>query len=55
MDKNYIIDLVKKIVNKEFHSKTESGVIVHDGRIQFRCPYCHEGKTKTKKKRKCLS
>ena len=50
MDKNYIIDLVKKIVNKEFHSKTESGVIVHDGRIQFRCPYCHEGKTKTKKR-----
>ncbi len=50
MDKNYIIDLVKKITNKEFHSKTESGVIVHDNRIQFRCPYCHEGRTKTKKR-----
>lgn len=50
MDKSYIIELVRKIVNKEFHSKTESGVIEHDGRIQFRCPYCHEGKTKTKKR-----
>lgn len=50
MDKSYILGLVQKIVNKEFHSKTETGIINHDNRIQFRCPYCHEGRTKTKKR-----
>lgn len=48
--KNYIINIVQKIVNKEFTSKPESSIITHEDRVQFRCPYCHEGRTKTKKR-----
>lgn len=37
-------------MNKEFSTKVESTVITHEDRVQFRCPYCHEGRTKTKKR-----
>lgn len=50
MDRKYIIDITQKIVNKEFFSTIERKILEHDDRIQFRCPYCHEGKTKTKKR-----
>lgn len=46
----YIKNIVEKIVNKEFTSNIERNVILHSDRIQFRCPYCHEGRTKTKKR-----
>jgi hypothetical protein len=48
--KEYIQVVIKNIVNKEFSSNTEQLVIPHNDRVQFRCPYCHEGKTKTKKR-----
>lgn len=48
--KEYINHIVKKIVNKEFSSKIERTVISHNDRVQFRCPFCHEGRTKTKKR-----
>lgn len=48
--KEYINHIVHKIVNKEFNSSLERTVISHSDRVQFRCPYCHEGRTKTKKR-----
>jgi hypothetical protein len=48
--KNYIIDIVQKIINSEFSTQIERKVLDHDNRINFRCPYCHEGRTKTKKR-----
>lgn len=48
--KNYIISIIQKVVDKEFSTKVESTVIPYEDRIQFRCPYCHEGRTKTKKR-----
>jgi hypothetical protein len=50
MDKNYIQSVVQKIVDKQFTSSNERRILPHDDRIQFRCPYCHEGKTKSKKR-----
>ena len=50
MDKLYIQGLIQKIIDKEFSSKVERRVIPHEDRVQFRCPYCHEGNTKTKKR-----
>jgi DNA-directed RNA polymerase subunit RPC12/RpoP len=48
--KEYINHIVEKIASKEFNSRMESSVIKHIDRVQIRCPYCHEGKTKTKKR-----
>lgn len=48
--KGYIKLLVSNIVNKEFTNNVEKIVISHEDRLQFRCPYCHEGRTKTKKR-----
>lgn len=48
--KNYIIGIIQNVVNKEFSTKVESTIITHEDRVQFRCPYCHEGRTKTKKR-----
>ncbi len=48
--KEYISGIIQKIVDKEFSLKVERSIIKHDNRVQFRCPYCHEGKTKTKKR-----
>jgi hypothetical protein len=48
--KDYIKLSVSNIVNKEFISSFEKIVVSHEDRLQFRCPYCHEGKTKTKKR-----
>jgi hypothetical protein len=50
MDKSYIKNITQKIVDKEFVNKFERTIIPHNDRLQFRCPYCHEGKTKTKKR-----
>lgn len=48
--KNYIIGIVQKVLNNEFSSNLEKKILDHDNRINFRCPYCHEGRTKTKKR-----
>jgi hypothetical protein len=48
--KEYINHVVEKIACKEFNNKIESSVIKHNDRIQLRCPYCREGRTKTKKR-----
>lgn len=50
MDKNYISNIVQKIIDKEFSSTIERKVISYDGRLNFRCPYCSEGKSKHKKR-----
>jgi len=47
----YIQSIVTNIINKEFSDRMERVVITHHhDRVQFRCPYCHEGRTKTKKR-----
>ena len=48
--KEYMNHIVQKIVNKEFSSKMERMIISHNDRVQFRCPFCHEGRTKAKKR-----
>lgn len=48
--KDYILNITQKIINKEFLSEIERRIIKHDDRINFRCPYCHEGRTKSKKR-----
>ena len=48
--KEYIKKIIQNIVDKEFKSDVEKRIILHDDRINFRCPYCHEGRTKTKKR-----
>lgn len=50
MDKEYIKSVIQKVINKEFSPGVERNIILHDNRIQFRCPYCHEGRTKSKKR-----
>jgi hypothetical protein len=50
MDIAFLKDLVQSIIDKNFHSNIERGVIQHDNRLNFRCPYCHEGRTKSKKR-----
>ena len=48
--KNYIIERCQSIVNKEFSSNIERRLIIHEDRINFRCPYCREGSVKSKKR-----
>ncbi len=48
--KNYIIERCQSIVNKEFSSSNERRLLIHEDRINFRCPYCHEGNVKSKKR-----
>jgi hypothetical protein len=50
MDAAFLKDLIQVVVDKNFTSNIERGVIAHDNRLNFRCPYCHEGRTKTKKR-----
>jgi DNA-directed RNA polymerase subunit RPC12/RpoP len=50
MDKSYIYNIVQKITKKEFHNPVESSIVQYEERINIRCPYCKEGKTKTKKR-----
>lgn len=50
VDKNYITSIVQKILDKEFSSNMERRIVTYDTRLQFRCPSCHEGKTKNKKR-----
>lgn len=48
--KRYILDIVRKVIDKEFGSDIEKKILDHDNRINFRCPYCHEGRTKSKRR-----
>jgi hypothetical protein len=50
MDKNYISNLIQIILDKEFISSIERRINNHDTRLNFRCPYCREGRTKSKKR-----
>jgi hypothetical protein len=50
IDKNYIHLKLQEILDKEFNSNIEKKIITHEDRFNFRCPYCHEGKTKSKKR-----
>lgn len=50
LDKIYILSIVQKIVDKTFSMDIERKIIQHDNRINLRCPYCHEGNTKSKKR-----
>jgi len=49
-----MIEFIKKavsdIVDKEFRLDIEKSIIEHSDRVNFRCPYCHEGRTKSKKR-----
>jgi hypothetical protein len=50
MDKIYIKNIIQNIVDKEFTSNIERTIIMHNDRVNFRCPFCHEGNTKSKKR-----
>ena len=50
MDKSYIVKITQEIVDKSFTSSIERKIFQHDNRINLRCPYCLEGKTKGKKR-----
>lgn len=50
MDKSYIVKITQQIVDKSFTSSIERKIFQHDNRINLRCPYCLEGKTKGKKR-----
>ena len=50
MDKSYIVKITQEIVDKSFTSSVERKIFQHDNRINLRCPYCLEGKTKGKKR-----
>jgi hypothetical protein len=48
--KDYIIKTIQSILNVEFSSNVERKILIYEDRVNFRCPYCHEGRTKTKKR-----
>lgn len=50
MDKNYIESVVQKILNKEFSNSVFRKINIYDDRLNFRCPYCKEGKSQYKKR-----
>ena len=50
MDKDYIKLLIQNIVNKEFSMPVMRQINVHEDRLNFRCVFCHEGKTINKKR-----
>ena len=50
IDKSYIVGITQQIVDKSFTSSIERKIFQHDNRINLRCPYCLEGKTKGKKR-----
>ena len=50
MDISYIKNIIQSIIDKEFSTPIEKRIDSHDNRLNFRCPYCHEGRTKTKKR-----
>lgn len=50
LDLNYISGICQEIVDKEFSTNIEKKIVNQGNRLNLRCPYCHEGKTKTKKR-----
>lgn len=50
IDKSYIVRITQQIVDKTFNLSIEKKVFQHDNRVNLRCPYCLEGKTKGKKR-----
>ncbi len=50
LDLNYISGICQEIVDKQFSSNIEKKIVNQGNRLNLRCPYCHEGKTKTKKR-----
>lgn len=48
--KDYITSVITKIVRSVFNDPIKSQVITHIDRIQFRCPYCMEGRSPHKKR-----
>ena len=50
LDVNYISKICQDIVDREFLNSIERRIVNQGNRLNLRCPYCHEGKTKTKKR-----
>jgi hypothetical protein len=50
LDTNYITSLLQQIVDAEFSTSVERKIFNHGKNLNLRCPYCHEGRTKTKKR-----
>lgn len=48
--KQYIISKIQSIVDKEFSSSVKRKIHVYPDRINFRCPFCQEGRTEHKKR-----
>jgi hypothetical protein len=50
MDKLYIENIIQNIVNKEFSNYIMRKINIYPERINFRCPFCKEGRTVNKKR-----
>jgi len=50
VDKNYIVTLTQKVLNKEFSSKHRTRMNIFSDRLNMCCPYCGDGKSEYKKR-----
>lgn len=50
MDVKYIQDIIQSVVDSKFSSQIMRRINIYTDRINFRCCYCLEGRTKTKKR-----
>jgi hypothetical protein len=50
MDKVYIKNVTQLILNKEFSNLNKRRIDDYDGRMNFACPYCGDGKSEYKKR-----
>jgi len=50
VNKSKIFEITQQIIDKNFSSPIERKIIIHENRINFRCPYCLEGKILTKRR-----
>ncbi len=50
MDINYITSLTQKIIDKQFSEPILRKINLYPDRINIRCPYCKEGRSKNKKR-----
>lgn len=50
MDKEYISSVIQDVLNSEFSDSIKRKIITYSDRLNFRCPYCKEGRSIHKKR-----
>ena len=50
MDKEFISSIVQDVLDKEFSDSITRKIIIYSDRLNFRCPYCKEGRSVNKKR-----